>query len=324
MKRREFITLLGGVAAGWPLSAHAQQTAVPVIGWLGAAGPNDRLMAAFRGALAEAGYTEGRNVVIEYRWAEGRYDRMPAMAEELVRRRVAVIVASPTPTALVAKAASATVPVVFGVTDDPVNLGLVASLARPGGNATGVYFFLSDLAAKQLGLLRELAPAAKRIGLLVNPDNANAAVVTREMTAAASAIGVELEVIRANDSSGIDAAFAALVGNKTDALVVGADPFFFSRRAQLVTLATRHAVPAIFTVREFAEAGGLMSYGASLVEAFRHIGVYAGRILQGAKPTDLPVMQSTKFDFVINLITAKALSLEIPPSLLARADEVIE
>src|SRR5258705_4369750 len=324
VKRREFITLLGGVAAGWPLAAHAQQTAVPVIGWLGAAGPNDRLMAAFRGALAEAGYTEGRNVIIEYRWAEGRYDRMPAMAEELVRRRVAVIVASASATALVAKAESATVPVVFGVTDDPVNLGLVASLARPGGNATGVYFFLSDLAAKQLGLLRELAPAAKRIGLLVNPDNANAAVVTRETTAAASAIGVELEVIRANDSSGIDAAFAALVGNKTDALVVGADPFFFSRRAQLVTLATRHAVPAIFTVREFAEAGGLMSYGASLVEAFRHIGVYAGRILQGAKPTDLPVMQSTKFDFVINLITAKALSLEIPPSLLARADEVIE
>src|SRR5882757_4434602 len=230
VKRREFITLLGGVAAGWPLSAHAQQTAVPVIGWLGAAGPNDRLMAAFRGALAEAGYTEGRNVVIEYRWAEGRYDRMPAMAEELVRRRVAVIVASPTPTALVAKAASATVPVVFGVTDDPVNLGLVASFARPGGNATGVYFFLSDLAAKQLGLLRELAPAAKRIGLLVNPDNANAEAVTRELAAAASAIGVQIELMRASDLPAIHTAVAALARDKADALVVGADPFFFARR----------------------------------------------------------------------------------------------
>jgi putative ABC transport system substrate-binding protein len=324
MRRREFVTLLGGAVTAWPLTALAQQSALPVIGWLGAAGPNDRLMAAFREALAEAGYIEGRNVVIEYRWAEGRYDRMPAMAEELVRGQVAVIVATPTPTALVAKAASATVPVVFGVTDDPVKLGLVASLARPGGNATGVYFFLSDLAAKQLGLLHELAPAAKRIGLLVNPDNANAAAVTQEMTAAASALGIELKVIRANDSSGIDAAFAAPVGNKTDALVVGADAFFFSQRAQLATLATRHAVPAIFTVREFAEAGGLMSYGASLVEAFRHIGGYAGRILKGAKPTDLPVMQSTKFDFVINLVTAKALGLEVPATLLARADEVIE
>src|SRR5260370_12107473 len=196
VKRREFITVMGGVAAGWPLWAHAQQTAVPVIGWLGAAGPNDRLMAAFRGALAEAGYTEGRNVVIEYRWAEGRYDRMPAMAEELVRRRVAVIVASPTPTALVAKAASATVPVVFGVTDDPVNLGLVASFARPGGNATGVYFFLSDLAAKQLGLLRELAPAAQRIRLLGNPYHATAPVGTREMHAPAPPIAVQLRVTR--------------------------------------------------------------------------------------------------------------------------------
>jgi ABC-type uncharacterized transport system substrate-binding protein len=323
MRRRQFIALLGG-AASWPLAARAQQPAMPVIGWLSPTVPNDRLMAVLRGALAEAGYIEGRNVVIEYRWAQGRYDRMPAMAEELVRGRVAVIVASPTPAALVAKAASATVPVVFGVIDDPVKLGLVASLARPGGNATGVYFFLSDLAAKQLGLLRELAPAAKRIGLLINPDNTNAADLTREMTAAASAIGIELKIIRANDSSEIDAAFAVLVRNKTDALVVGADPFFFSRRAQLTTLATRHAIPAIFTVREFAEAGGLMSYGTSLTEAFRHIGAYAGRILKGAKPADLPVVQSTKFDFVINLITAKALGLEVPPTLLARADEVIE
>jgi ABC-type uncharacterized transport system substrate-binding protein len=326
MRRRAFITLLGGVAAGpallWPVAARAQQH--PVIGYLSATVPNDRLMAVFRKGLAEAGYIEGRNVAIEYRWAEGRYDRMPAMAEELVRRQVAVIVASPTPPALVAKAATATVPIVFGVTDDPVRLGLVTSLARPGGNATGVYFFLSDLAAKQLGLLRELAPAATRIGLLVNPDNANAEAMTREMAAAASAIGVQIEVIRASDSSAIDAAFAALVRNKTAALVVGADPFFFSRRAQLVTLATRHAIPAVYTVREFPEAGGLMSYGTSLTEAFRQLGIYAGHILKGSKPTNLPVVQSTKFDFIINLTTAKAIGLTVPDNLVVAADEVIE
>ena len=249
---------------------------------------------------------------------------MPAMAAELVRRQVTVLVASPTPAALAAKAATASVPIVFGVTDDPVKLGLVASLARPDGNATGVYFFLSDLAVKQLGLLGELAPTATRIGLLVNPDNANAEAVIREMAAAASTIGVQIEVIRANDRPAIDAAFATLVRNKTGALVVGADPFFFSRRAQLATLATRHAIPAVYTVREFAEAGGLMSYGTSLTEAFRQIGLYAGRILKGAKPADLPVVQSTKFDLVINLTTAKALGLTVPPTLLARADEVIE
>jgi putative ABC transport system substrate-binding protein len=324
MRRREFVILLGGAAVARPLAARAQQPGMPVIGYLSATGANERLMTVFRQALAEAGYVEGRNVAIEYRWAEGRYDRMPAMAAELVRRQVAVIVASPTPPALVAKAATATVPIVFGVTDDPVKLGLVASLARPDGNATGVYFFLSDLAVKQLGLLRELAPAAARIGLLVNPDNANAEAVAREMAAAASTIGVQIEVMRANDSPAIDAAFASLVRNKTGALVVGADPFFFNRRAQLATLATRHAIPAVYTVREFPEAGGLMSSGTSLSEVFRQIGTYVGRILKGAKPTDLPVVQSTKFDFVINLTTAKALGLEVPPTLLARADEVIE
>jgi ABC-type uncharacterized transport system substrate-binding protein len=324
MQRREFITLLGGAAATWPLPVRAQQPAVPVVGFLGATGANDRLMAVFRKSLAEAGYIEGRNVAIEYRWAEGRYDRMPAMAAELVRRPVAVIVASPTPPAVVAKAATATIPIVFGVTDDPVRLGLVTSLARPDGNATGVYFFLSDLAAKQLGLLHELVPAAARIALLINPDNANAEVVMREMTAAASSIGVQIEVMRASDSAAIDAAFAALVRNKADALVVGADPFFFSRRAQLATLATRHAIPAVYTVRDFPEAGGLMSYGTSLTEAFRQIGVYTGRILKGAKPADLPVVQSTKFDFIINLTTAKALGLDVPPTLLTRADEVID
>jgi len=324
MRRREFITLLGGVAAAWSLPVRAQQPAVPVVGFLGASGANDRLMAVFRESLAEAGYIEGRNVAIEYRWAKGRYDRMPAMAAELVRRPVAVIVASPTTTAVVAKAATATIPIIFGVTDDPVRLGLVTSLARPDGNATGVYFFLSDLAAKQLGLLHELVPAAARIALLINPDNANAEVVMREMTAAASSIGVQIEVMRASDSAAIDAAFAALVRNKADALVVGADPFFFSRRAHLATLATRHAIPAVYTVRDFPEAGGLMSYGTSLTEAFRQIGVYTGRILKGAKPADLPVVQSTKFDFIINLTTAKALGLDVPPTLLARADEVIE
>jgi putative ABC transport system substrate-binding protein len=303
---------------------RAQQPAVPVVGFLGATGANDRLMAVFRKSVAEAGYIEGRNVAIEYRWAEGRYDRMPAMAAELVRRPVAVIVASPTPPAVVAKAATATIPIIFGVTDDPVRLGLVTSLARPDGNATGVYFFLSDLAAKQLGLLHELVPAAARIALLINPDNANAEGVMREMTVAASSIGVQIEVMRASDSAAIDAAFAALVRNKADALVVGADPFFFSRRAQLATLATRHAIPAVYTVRDFPEAGGLMSYGTSLTEAFRQLGVYTGRILKGAKPADLPVVQSTKFDFIINLTTAKTLGLEVPPSLLARADEVIE
>jgi putative ABC transport system substrate-binding protein len=297
---------------------------MPVIGYLSATVTNERLMTVFRQGLAEAGYVEGGNVAIEYRLAEGRYDRMPAMAAELVRRQVTVLVASPTPAALVAKAATASVPIVFGVTDDPVKLGLVTSLARPEGNATGVYFFLSDLAGKQLGLLRELVPAAKRIGLLVNPDNANAEAVTREMAAAASAIGVQIELMRASDLPAIHTAVAALARDNADALVVGADPFFFSRRVQLAALAMRHAIPAVFTVREFPEAGGLMSYGTSLTEAFRQVGIYAGRILKGARPIDLPVVQSTKFDFIINLNTAKALGLDVPPTLLARADEVIE
>jgi putative ABC transport system substrate-binding protein len=323
VRRREFITLLSGAVA-WPLVARAQQPAMPVIGWLGPTEGNDRLLTVFRKGLAEAGYIEGRNVAIEYRWAEGRYDRMPAMAAELLRRPVAMIMASPTPAALVAKAATATVPIVFGVTDDPVKLGLVTNLARPEGNATGAYFFLSDLAVKQLGLLRELVPTAKRIGLLVNPGNANAEAVTQEMAAAASTIGVKIELMQASDIPAIHNAVAALVRDKADALVVGADPFFFSRRVQLVTLTTRHAIPTVFTVRDFSEAGGLMSYGTSLTEAFRQMGVYSGRILKGAKPADLPVVQSTKFDFIINLTTARALGIEVPPMLLARADEVIE
>ena len=322
MRRREFIAALGGAAA-WPLVARAQQ-AIPEIGWLGATGPDARLLSTFKQTLADANYIEGRNLAIEYRYAEGRYDRLPAMATELVRRQVLLIVASPTPAAVAAKSATTIVPIVFGVTDDPVKLGLVGSLGRPGGNATGVYFFLSDLAAKQLGLLRELAPAATHIGLLVNSDNANAEAVTGAMTAAASAIGVQIEVVRASDSQAINAAFAAFSQNKIGALVVGADPLFFNRRVQLATLAARYAIPAIYTVREFAEAGGLMSYGTSLTEAFRLMGIYAGRILKGAKPSDLPVVQSTKFDFVINLATAKSLGIEVPPGLSARADEVIE
>jgi len=321
--RRAFITLTG-CAAAWPLVARAQQPAIPTIGYLTATELEERLLAVFRRSLAEAGYIEGRNVAIEYRWAGGRYDRLPGLAAELVHRQVAVIVASPTPPALAAKRATGVVPIVFGVTDDPVKLGLVASLARPDSNATGAYFFLSDLAAKQLGLLRELVPAATRIGLLVNPENANADSITREMAAAVSNMGIQVEVFRASDIAALDATFAALAQKKIAALVVGADTFFFNRRVQFATLAVRYAIPTVHTVREFSQAGCLMSYGTSLTEVFRHFGDYAGRILKGAKPADLPVVQSTKFDFVINVTTAKALGIEIPPTLLARADEVIE
>ena len=278
-------------------------------------------------ALAEAGYVDGRNVVIEFHTAEGQYDRLPTMAAELVRRRVAVIVASPTAAALAAKAATKTIPVLFGVTDDPVKLGLVASLARPGANATGVNLYIAEygLSAKRLGLLRELVPQATRIGALVNPKNAETAgAVTKDVTAAGSAIGAQIEVIYASDSREIEAAFVTFVRKRVDALLVGTDPFFFSRRLQLATLATRHAIPAVYTVREYPEAGGLMSYGTSVKELFQQLGAYAGRILKGEKPGDLPVVQMNKFEFVINLVTARALGLNVPPSLLARADEVIE
>ena len=325
MKRRAFIMLLGG-AATWPLAARSQQAAMPVIGFLysGSPGTTSKELVIFRQALAEAGYVEGRTVAVEYRWAEGQYDQLPALAAELVRRQVAVVVAVPIPAALAAKAATTTIPIVFSAAGDPVKLGLVDSLARPGGNATGVNFFQAELGAKQLGLLRELLPTAARIGLLVNPANANVEGVTKDVEAAASAIGVQIDVLGASDSREIEAAFATLVRNKAAALLVGADSFFFNRRLQLAILAARHTIPAVYFNREFAEAGGLMSYGTSLTEVYRQLGVYTGRILKGSKPADLPVVQSTKFEFVINLLTARALGLEIPSVLLARADEVIE
>jgi putative ABC transport system substrate-binding protein len=325
MKRRAFITLLSGAAA-WPLAARVQQPAMPVVGFLysGSPGTTSKELVIFRQALAEAGYVEGRTVAVEYRWAEGQYDQLPALAAELVRRQVAVVVAVPIPAALAAKAATATIPIVFSAAGDPVKLGLVDSLARPGGNATGVNFFQAELGAKQLGLLRELLPTAPRIGLLVNPANANVEGVTKDVVAAASAIGVQIDVVGASDSREIEAAFATLVRNKAAALLVGADSFFFNRRLQLAILSARHVIPAVYFNREFAEAGGLMSYGTSLTEVYRQLGVYTGRILKGEKPAELPVVQSTMFEFVINLPTARALGLEIPPVLLARADEVIE
>ena len=327
MRRREFITLAGSATAAWSLAARARETSVPVVAYFSAALSAASLGQTFRQALAEAGYVDGRNVVIEFHTAEGQYDRLPTMAAELVRRRVAVIVASPTAAALAAKAATKTIPVLFGVTDDPVKLGLVASLARPGANATGVNLYIAEygLSAKRLGLLRELVPQATRIGALVNPKNAETAgAVTKDVTAAGSAIGAQIEVIYASDSREIEAAFVTFVRNRVDALLVGTDPFFFSRRLQLATLATRHAIPAVYTVREYPEAGGLMSYGTSVKELFQQLGAYAGRILKGEKPGDLPVVQMNKFEFVINLVTARALGLNVPPSLLARADEVIE
>jgi ABC-type uncharacterized transport system substrate-binding protein len=323
VRRREFITLLGVVAAGWPIVARPQQS-MPVVGYLSVGAPPAHLLAVFKQSLAEAGFVEGRNVAIETPSADGHYDRLPALAADLVRRQVAVIVAITANPALAAKEATATIPIVFNVPEDPVELGLVASLARPGSNATGVSFLFSDLVAKQLGLLRELLPRAARIGLLVNPQNANADILTKNATAAGASTGTEIIVLRASDAGAIEDAFATLARQRADALMVGADGYFFRRRVQFATLAARHGLPTIFTAREYAEAGGLMSYGTSLPEAFRMTGLYTARILKGAKPADLPVVQSTKFDFVINIPTARAFGLTVPPSLLATADEVIE
>jgi putative tryptophan/tyrosine transport system substrate-binding protein len=326
MKRRDFITLLGGAAA-WPLAARAQQPAMQVIGFLNPTSPDtnaDRLR-AFRQGLKDTGYVEGENVRIEYRWAENQVDRLPMLAAELVRQRVNVIVTTGGElVALAAKAATTTIPIVFGVTEDPVPSGLVASHSRPGGNATGVNFLVTELGSKQLGLLHELIPAAARVGLLVNPKSPTTERAVRDVTAAASAIGLQVDVVQASNSREIESVFGTLVHNKADALLVGPDPFFASRRLQLAILAARHALPAVYNVREYAEAGGLMSYGTNVRDAYRQIGVYVGRILKGAKPADLPVVQSSKFELVINLPTARALGIDVPPTLLARADEVIE
>jgi putative ABC transport system substrate-binding protein len=324
IRRRSFITLLGG-AASWPLAAAAQQPEMPVIGFLSGVspGPYAPFVSAFHKGLKEAGYVEGQNVAIEYHWAEGQYTRLPAMAAALVRRRVALIVATGG-SELAAKAATTTIPIVFLVTEDPANLGLVVSLNRPGGNGTGVNFFLAELGSKQLGLLRALLPTATRVDLLVNPNSSPTESWTRDVTRAASALGLRIDIIQASDSHEIEAAFGTLIRNRADALLVGPDAFLLSRRLQLATLATRHAIPTVYNVREYPEAGGLMSYGTSQTEAYHQVGIYTGKILKGAKPADLPVIQSTKFELVINLPTARAIRLEIPPTLLAIADEVIE
>jgi len=327
VNKREFITLLGGAAA-WPVAARAQQPAMPVVGLLDQRSPDelaDRLR-GFRQGLKDSDFVEGQNVAIDYRWAQNKEDRLPELAADLVRRRVAVIAATggigPT---LAAKAATTTIPVVFIVSDDPVRLGLVASLARPGGNLTGINFFNVELTAKRLELLRELVPATTRVAVLINPANTEYTETTvREVGAAARTIGLQIQVLNASTSREIDAAFATIVRERPDALFVGNDAFFNARRVQLALLAGRHGVPAILSDREYAEAGGLMTYGSNIVDVYRQVGVYAGRILKGAKPADLPVVQSTKFELVINAQTARMLGLTVPPTLLATADEVIE
>jgi ABC-type uncharacterized transport system substrate-binding protein len=324
VKRREFITLLGGAAAAWPLAARAQQPAMPVIGFLSPASPVADTLRAFRQGLKETGYIEGENVVIVYRFAENQIDRLPELAAELIRRQVAVI-ATPGGATLTAKAATTTIPILFVAGEDPVRLGLVASLARPGGNLTGVNIFATELAAKRLELLRELVPGAARVAVFVNPTGAATAETTlSDLQAAARATGLQIQVLNAGTSREIDAAFATFVRERPDALFVSGEPLFTSRRVQMILLATRHAVPAIYAGRQFPEIGGLMSYGASLTDAWRQVGVYAGRILKGEKPADLPVVQSSKFELVINAQSARALGIDVPPTLLARADEVIE
>src|SRR5215471_10372601 len=302
MRRREFITLLGGAAAAWPLGAGAQQQAMPVIGFLNSASPAtySHLLGAFRLGLKDSDLIEGENVAIEYRWAENAFDRLPPLARELVRRQVAVIAAmGGIHSALAAKAATSTIPMVFNIGDDPVRLGLVASLARPGGNVTGINNFIYELVAKRLALLRELVPAAVRVAVLVNPTNAQTETTLRDVEAAARPIGLQIQIVKASTSREIDMAFAALVRNRADALFVPPDPLFISRRFQIVQLAARHAVPTTYPVRDFAEPGGLMTYGTNTADAWRQTGVYTGRILNGAKPADLPVVQPTKFELVI-------------------------
>jgi len=327
VNRREFITLLGGAAAAWPLAARAQQAAMPVIGLLGGASfdasPDE--LRAFRQGLKDTGYAERENVTIEYRSADNQIDRLPELSVDLIQQRLAVIAAVDAASSRAAKAATTTIPIAFIVGGDPVSLGLVASLARPGGNATGINFFATELVAKRLELLRELVPAATRIAVLVNPaDVAVTESILRDVEAAARAMGLQIQIFKASTSREINAAFAELVRERPDVLFVAPGPFFSGRRVQLTQLAALHRLPAAYGLRKYAEAGGLMSYGASLTDAMHQLGVYTGRILKGAKPADLPVVQSTKFELVINLQTAMMLGLEVPPTLLARADEVIE
>jgi putative tryptophan/tyrosine transport system substrate-binding protein len=327
MRRRHFLTLLGGAAATWPLAARAQQTAMPVIGYLDSQSPGpfaDLVLVAFRQGLKDTGYVEGENVVIEYRWADNQIDRLPRLAAELVRLRVAVIIAGGPPAALAAKAATSTIPIVFGVGEDPVKIGLVASLVRPGSNLTGINFLSSELAAKRLALLREMVPSAIRIAVLVDPTFPPTEALLQDIATAAPTMGLQIQVLNASTSREINAAFAAFVRERPDALFVGTGPFLTNRRVQLVLLAGRHGIPAIYGARQYTDAGGLMNYGPNIVDAYRQMGTYAGRILKGAKPADLPVVQSSKFELVINAETARLLGLTVPPALLARADEVIE
>jgi putative tryptophan/tyrosine transport system substrate-binding protein len=329
MRRREFSTLLGGAATAstvWPFAARAQQKATPVIGMLGISTPSLAAsnVAGLRQGLSETGYVEGQNLTIEYVWAEGRLDRLPALAADLVGRKVDVIVAGADPAAHAAKNATSTIPIVFIAGSDPVGQGLVASLARPGGNLTGVSFLTAELHPKRFELLSELVPQAKVIALLVDPNMSSTERVIRDVQEAARPNGVQLHILKASTESEIDAAFASLVQRQAGALVVSENPFFYYRREQIVALAARHTVPAIYEFRQFATAGGLISHGASITAIYRQVGIYTGRILKGAKPADLPVVQPTTFELVVNLQTAKALGLTIPPSILSRADEVIE
>jgi putative tryptophan/tyrosine transport system substrate-binding protein len=325
MKRREFITLLGGAAA-WPLAARAQQPAMPVIGFLSNASPEtfaDRLR-GFRQGLKETGFAEGENVAIVYRWAENQIERLPELAAELVRRQVTVIAAPQAASALAVKALTTTIPTVFIAPEDPVKLGLVASLARPGGNLTGINLFSGELSAKRLELLRAMVPGAARVAVLVNPTNPALETTVRDVEAAARAMGLQIQVFNASTSGEINAAFASFARERPDAVFVQLDVFLNSRRAQLVNLASRHALPAIYANRDVVEMGGLLSYGTDIADSFRQVGVYTGRILKGAKPAELPVLQSSKYELVINHQTARMLDLTVPPSLLAIADEVIE
>jgi putative ABC transport system substrate-binding protein len=327
MKRRDFITLLGGAAA-WPLAARAQQPLAPVVAFVhgGAAETSEPFVAAFRKGLNQTGYVEGQNLTVEYHWLEGQYDRLPALMTDLILRRVAVI-ATPgsAPVSMAAKAATMTIPIVFGVGQDPVQLGLVASLARPGGNATGINFFSQEVGAKRLGLLHELVPKAVRVAVLLNPANSASAETTlREAEEAATSLGLQIQVLKASTSREIDTAFASLARDRADALLVAPDTFLSSRRVQFATLTARDRIPVAYANRDDVVVGGLMSYGASVADMNRQVGDYAGRILKGAKPADLPVAQSTKFEFVINLQTARALGIEVPPNMLTIADEIIE